>query len=421
MMLTVFTCRCFIQWLFPFYLNISYGATILSVVAFFSSMCCAVYSIYKSYRVNCKFLITLFVIYSLYIYYYLFISPKIQLSQMAHVPENSIDFIKSSVLILFVMLSSTLCARSLDCKKYAIITIFILLLFFFIYFSHIDFVLYKIIAEYDRAEREATIPRGYLDGFTIGNYMGLLFACNLFMWNKWTKNMKINLSISIAIGIVCFVIQFLVFKRGPIIFMISTFFFYLFARGVFSKKTIGLICIVLLVLSIGGDYILSLLSSISSSTIMRFTTILSDGGSGRFGSSDSEYVLAIKQILQDPIFGTYPRTLSVSRLGRYPHNIILELLMTFGLFFTIPIVILLWKAVKQSYFIIKNGGNETIFAIWFIYILSCRMTSGSIICDTNFWFCFAVVLCIDKTSINNPYFQRKRYISKRIKLLISHL
>ena len=392
MLLATFTGRCLIQWVFPYYFNMPILSTLMVLVGITCSLYCVYYSFENLYRTGDKFLISLFVIYSMFVYYHLFVDPQIKIENMLHVPDNESAFFKESLTALLAMLSVPLCIKKLNYKRFSILTLLIVSLFLILYFTHIDYKIYLITAEVVGSARETIVPLGYVDGFTIGNNIGLIFACNLFMSDKWTKQYNLNIIITVVICIFCFVIQFFVFQRGPVIFLLTSLFFYLFSRGHLSVKGLLSLSFIIIILFLFGEEFISLLRNISSASYNRFLSISSDGGSGRIGSQDSEYASALKQIVKDPFFGSFPRTLAPARYGHYPHNLILELLMTFGLVFSLPLFILMFLAVKQSYKIIKERRNESLFAIWFIYILSTHLTSGTILNDTSFWFTFTFVL-----------------------------
>ena len=416
MLLSIFTCRCIIEWLFPFYLGFPIGSTILVAIGILCSMYSLYYS-YKTYRFGNKYLILIFIIYTSFVYYDLFISPEININQMLGVPKNQFDFAKETITILLTMLSATLCLKKMNYRSFSIITIVIISVFLFIYFSYQPYTIYRMTAEVARVERDKLVSEGYIDGFTIGNYIGLLFACNLYMSDKWTSKRVISSLISLFIGILCLIIQFLVFQRGPFLFLLTTLLFYSYAKGYISIRYLWLISLGLLFLIVFADNIFTLLNSISSSSLKRYDNIFSSGGTGRWGSRDSEYALSINQILESPFFGSYPRTLAVARIGHYPHNFLLELLMTFGILFTIPMIVLLWRAVKRSFLIIKHNRNESLFAIWFIYIFSCLFTSGSIMCHTSFWFTFVAVLSTQDVKFDRNI-KLRRFFSDRYKITI---
>ena len=133
--------------------------------------------------------------------------------------------------------------------------------------------------------------------------------------------------------------------------------------------------------------------------VERVDVTIEDGGTGRFGSSTSVFATAQKQIEGGLLFGTYFRMISRFWYGTYPHNFILEMLMTFGIVFTSVFVPLFWKVIKRTTIIIQSGGVQALSAICFIYMFCASMTSGSVFLNTEFWIFLSMVCSYQKKQI----------------------
>lgn len=156
--------------------------------------------------------------------------------------------------------------------------------------------------------------------------------------------------------------------------------------------------VVLILIFVFSDDIVLLLfqSDFSSGLLERFSNIQNDGGSNRLGESDSEYVVALKQISENPFFGSYFRSLGKGfAYGHYPHNFILESLMTFGLLFSIPLMLMIYKAIVQALNSMKTT-TFSIVALMLIFFILCYLTSGSMFLANEFWLPLALTIATIK-------------------------
>jgi len=182
--------------------------------------------------------------------------------------------------------------------------------------------------------------------------------------------------------------------------------FYYFCKGKIGKTLIISVLAISVLFILFGDSISQLISKYDISLFERFLNISEDGGSGRFGDSDAEYNLAFKQISEGPLFGTYFRITTV-RIGDYPHNFILELLMTFGMVFTMPFLIICWYGLKRSFRAIKNNLPIGVFCMVFINIYGAHLTSYSIAASDTMWLILAMVVgCKSMDEMEKPKIER---------------
>jgi hypothetical protein len=234
-----------------------------------------------------------------------------------------------------------------------------------------------------------------LDGFTLAKFSSYAFLFNLWLKNSWTKNPYLNGFIFWSIAIVAFMTIIIAAQRGPLLSLFITVVFFYFCKGKLGIKVLGATLALSCIISMFSTEIISFLSNHSLLIVERFLSISDDGGSGRFGSSESEYALAWRQIGNGPIWGTYFRTLLGSRIGNYPHNFILELLMTFGLVFTIPFLLLLWYVIKNCIYAIRNNMEIGALGLLFLFQFTEKLMSESLVLDTVSWVLMAMMLCIN--------------------------
>ena len=234
---------------------------------------------------------------------------------------------------------------------------------------------------------------GIITSFAIAGYMVFAFFCNYIAKGKWVSSKLFDNIVFYLCALVFFLGLIITIKRGPILSFCAVSGLSLFMK--YRKKLTMFITLSAFLCFWGfvlfGDYLLTYLEENASGLLYRFSVIGERGGSGRFGSDDSVFSVALKQIIGAPVFGSYFRLLKVD-VGAYPHNIILELLMTGGLLLSIPFFILLCKALKIDIKLIKLGGEQSLPALCFLYILLSLMTSSSLLFKTQFWV-FLAILC----------------------------
>lgn len=366
-------------------------STLLAAGSIFSIFYCALnaYSL-KEVVVNITYLL-LFLIYSGFVCYQAFFSNIIALDECLGIDDQS-TFIRTTFVILFLSLLANQISKHLDFVKFAKFTVILNLVFIAIYNWRIGFTWYTISYGLSRAEAELYLPSGYISGLVMNGFVGLFMCCNLFLYNKWAKNKFLNYFIFISFLVIGLVLQALLVERGPLLFFAITLLITLIAKGILSPRYGIIIALTLLLTYIFSEDLLALAHSWFPAISDKFTDTT---GAGRYGEG-SLTTVAIKQIMNHPLYGYHCRLTDSTWYGVYPHNVILELVMTVGVFIAAPIVVLLYKAFKQSYILIKYDCPESLIAILFIFRFLRLMTSGTIVTDIQFWFSFAFVLATIK-------------------------
>jgi O-antigen ligase len=275
-----------------------------------------------------------------------------------------------------------------------------------VYLMRVDIRIYaieKAIAESQKGE-SSLADYGAFDSLRLGWFCGMNYVCNLFVKDKWTHSKQVNTIVFWAITVFTLTICIATIQRGPILFVITTSLFYAYAKGFFKFKNAGIAIPLIILFVIFATTIYNQLYLIFPELMERFEGTIERGGTGRFGSEDSAYNLAFKEFLLNPLFGHYFRYTETHGYfyGLYPHNILLESLMTMGLVFSIPFFVVLWKCVKNTYYAIKYDAPVAVFGLIFIYIFSTLMTSASMILMNSFWIPLAVI------SVYTPVANKKR-------------
>lgn len=190
-------------------------------------------------------------------------------------------------------------------------------------------------------------------------------------------------------------------KRGPMLSLIIVILVLTYLRDKKSIRYIryGLYFIIGSYLFL--DPVLEMVEQVAPYTVERIRMTIYEGDtSNRINTEDTSgcFPQAIKQFASSPIWGSYFRLTSGDFRGVYPHNILLEIMITMGLLGFVPFLILLYKAFSN----IKNSlrsNYSPLFVVLTIFFL-CRffmlMTSGSLTLDRQFWLSFSMVLIIPK-------------------------
>ena len=348
--------------------------------------------LWKEIRFNklSKFLIALYVIYFVFIYFQVFVSPQVPRDLMMDVPEEDFVFFRDffiQSLSIFLVLGFR---KYIDFTLFAKISVILVFLTFFAYFNKVDFRLYGML---DLMDKKMLLEGEFIiTSFRVAWYMVMAFFCGYSVKEEWSKNSIINNIIFYLSSLVFIIGLFITVKRGPILSFFAVCGLIFYFR--YKKK----LWLILLLCACGvlnfGSVFYDFLQDNASGLVDRFLAIDEGGGSGRFGSDDSVFSTALTQIKESPIIGSYFRLLRATYTdkGAYPHNIILELLMTGGLLLCIPFIVVIWKALRNDIRLLKQGGDQSLPVLCFIYVLMALMTSSSLLFKTEFWV-FLAILC----------------------------
>ncbi|MBO4800376.1 MAG: hypothetical protein J5545_00670 [Bacteroidaceae bacterium] len=336
----------------------------------------------------------LYWIYSFYVIYYIMVDPQIPRDIMMHVPLSNVTIIQNIITISLVCSFVVLYQQYANLDMLLRISTLFLVVMLIIHDLSGNMSVYMLQAAKITEKHDLIKAFRMLDEISLAQYASEAFLLNLWLKDRWTKNLILNKILFWSIATLTFINVIVIAQRGPLLFLFVTVLFYLFCKGFFGIKTFLFILIVSCFAFLFSQELMSFLSEFY--VFKRFFSVVEDGGTGRFGSADSEFSLAWRQISDGPFLGSYFRTLLGSRVGNYPHNFILELLMTFGVVFTIPFMILLWYGIKNCMYAIRNNMNIAAFGLIFIYFFLLRLTSGTLFLDTEAWVAMAMMLYINQ-------------------------
>jgi O-antigen ligase len=195
---------------------------------------------------------------------------------------------------------------------------------------------------------------------------------------------NINLYIKIlCVPVLCvsLYISFLAGSRSPIVAFIFTLIILLFSRQRnFYKGTLSVIILVLF-LVVFENIIYETIEELSPIMYVRLEAALAGDSSAR----NLLYTNAWNQFLDSP-FGNDFVLVSGYGKGMYPHNLILESLISLGIMGGVIIIILLVKSISKSIILFKKKKAESFLAVIFLQYVILYMFSYSLY-SANILFC----------------------------------
>lgn len=189
--------------------------------------------------------------------------------------------------------------------------------------------------------------------------------------------------------------------RGPIVCIVAFIFIYIISNSIIGKDKIKFVSIlsvafVIIILALlNFNILLNVINDILIKRNIYSRTIYTLLNIGEFdftaGRSDI-YKVCLEAIKNNPLLGLGVGGDRVVLDGTYPHNIVLEILMNFGVFFgslfTIFILIITVKSIFNRNFV--NRSLSIIFmGIGFMQLFM----SGSYITSPNFWLYLSICFC----------------------------
>lgn len=399
----VFPARVFIHWA-PL-IGYSYMSTALVLLEYVCVLMLLILSVNNknipkkgnSYKLEH----VLFYIYSLYIVYYIIINPAMSREDMSQAPESNFEILQSIITTSLVIICATNFQQYLNVKTFVKVAAAFMTIILLAYTltSDMTMYLYQKTLSGRELERFDLSEHGLISPLTMSEFVQMAFVFNFFSRDWWSQSNHLNKLIFWLASISLFAMLLIYGQRGPVLWLGVTILFYYFAKGKLGKTLIISIVAVALVCVFFGGAIMSILSKYDITLIERFMTIGDDGGSGRMGSADSVYGSSFRQIMSGLLFGSNFRLTIGGYIGDYPHNFILEYLMTFGLVFTLPLLWLICKGIKISYYAIKRDEQLSVFCLLFLNTYLYHLTSFTVVNDTKMWILLAMVLCINPVKL----------------------
>lgn len=239
---------------------------------------------------------------------------------------------------------------------------------------------------------------GELNSLNIAYFSGSLMVITLYLSSRiYGFKKKIFFLIGTAISIYGILIAG---SRGPLFFTILTCLIYL-GFGNYSKrfKFLLYVSVLFLVLLFVFDYTIytDLISIYAPHFGDRLVdTIENNNISGR----EDFYARGLSQFNKNIYFGDYFALTSGTYAGSYPHNILIESLMTIGLFGSIPLFGLFFICFKRAFKIIKQNQIHSWIALIFIFYFLKGLSSWNLYGSDLLWISMFILLSIPKAKLN---------------------
>lgn len=231
---------------------------------------------------------------------------------------------------------------------------------------------------------------GELNSLNLGYGAVTLFVLCVFAFFKYNK--FTTRIFSLSGGILSLYVIIISGSRGPLIysFLILLYCIYFSNYNKNIKRFIVFIVVILiLIFFVNYTIFTDVIGNYSSELENR---LISSIDNNEISGRESLYKIGLNQFLENPFFGNYFVLTSGNYKGEYPHNIILEAFMTFGLFGAIPFIILLYKTFVRVNLMVKN--NLDIFWIGLLFLISFfkGLSTWNLYGNTLLWLSMGIIL-----------------------------
>ena len=338
------------------------------------------------------FYVIYFLIYSIVIYFDLTIDRKYPLTEMLGCPKSVSNFITTTLIILLFIIQAPLYKKIKDfsflIKSYIILNL-PLVLFYINTVGVVEIQFDESITDISTLTLASTASNCLL--------LAIIFR------NSFTKSKILNKALLVLVFLATMSVWGNLAKRGAILWFFVTLILYYLLKSKNIKYTLVKCGIVIGIVYLAMPIIISGIEQLSPFLAERIEATIVEGNTSGRMDEDGGFEIATKQFYESPITGSYFRIVTTNPLwqGMYPHNIILEILITFGVLGLIPLIYFLWKILINLRYSFKNSqGNqisiEQVLGIMFINMFFSMMTSGTLLLSLPFWVNIAILL----TTIN---------------------
>ncbi len=356
----------------------------------------------RQYKRIFIFYIIYFLIYSLVIYFDLTTGRKYSLDAMLGCPQSIGAFISTTLVILFFILQAPLYQKVKDfsflVKWYIILNLPLVLLY---------------IRTVGVAEIQFDESITDISTLTLSSAASNCLLLALIFKNTFTKSKLINKIILLVVFAATMYVWGSLAKRGAILWFFVSLAIYYIAKSKNIKITLFKVCAIAAIVYLSATFIINALEGIAPHLASRVESTLVEGHTSGRMEEDGAFAISIQQFKKYPMLGSYFRivTSNPAWQGMYPHNIILEMLITFGIVGIAPFIyflILIFIKIRESFMDKTIGNNATVkvAGIMFINVLFSLMSSGTLLLNLPFWICIAILLTAnnkhnDKLLYNN--------------------
>ena len=264
--------------------------------------------------------------------------------------------------------------------RYIYVALYVCLIsFVFIFFTSFSLV--------DDRISNSTLLSGRF-GFVNLNPISIAYICSLFLLHIFVSH-KNNLFLYFTstknsiIVIIAFFFLLLTSSRGPLIsFLLSMMLFIFMNKDLFKRHLIVTLPIVTIAFQefinffLGNSYRFTKALSTPLSTPLS-ATLPDVSTSDRF----TRYKLAIDYITESPLFGSY---IELPNSKGYPHNLLLEVLLTTGFLGAFLLGLLVYTVIKKGLASKLDVFSEYVYIAFFFYFIAAQF-SGAIYTSLALW------------------------------------
>lgn len=377
--------------------------TLTTLVLYATIAYTATYTLRRIPKYNKVFLfyVLFFIIYSIVIYFDLTTDRKYPLSKMLGCPNSVIEFITMTLIIMFFILQVPIYQKVKD---------FGFLVKYYILFNLPLVLLYISIVGVAEIQFDESITD--ISTLTLASTASNCLLLALIFKDSFTQNKIVNNIILLIVFLATMSVWGDLGKRGAILWFFITLIVYLILKSRNIKATVFKCLLIFAAIYMMLPAIISMIENFSPFLAERVHMTLVEGHTSGRMEEEGAYGYAIKQFMDSPVFGSYFRivTNNPTWRGLYPHNIILELLITFGIVGLIPFLYFLriiFTKLRKSfcYDISSKNSIEKVIGILFLNAFFSLMSTGTILLSLPFWINIAILLTtIDKK--NDKLFNR---------------
>ena len=366
--------------------------TLTTLVLYATIVYTVSYMLSRTPRYNKVFLfyVLFFLIYSVVIYFDLTTDLKYPMSNMLGCPKSVMEFITTTLIILFFILQAQLYQKIKDfgfLVKYYILFNLPLVLLYINTVGVVEIQLDESITDISTLTLASTATNCLL--------LAIIFK------NSFTKNKILNNAILVLVFLATMSVWGDLAKRGAILWFFVTLIIYVILKSKNIKVTIIKCCLIFAVVYHFLPTVLSAVGNFSPFLAERIESTLVEGNTSGRMEEEGGYEYAIAQFYESPMLGSYFRIVTTNPVwrGMYPHNVILEMLITVGIVGFIPFVYFIGKILSKLRKSFRNKPNdnsiEKVLGVLFINIFFSLMSTGTILLYLPFWVIIAILLTIN--------------------------
>lgn len=231
---------------------------------------------------------------------------------------------------------------------------------------------------------------GELNSLNMGYWAATLFLLIIYIYFQLQN--KLRFIVYIPGLLLSLYLMLVAGSRGPIIYSIIILYYYLTSVKLTKKvKRFINVSSILIILTVLLDYtIVTDVIGIYNTDLQErlISSIEKQEASGR----DVIYENALEQFNKSPIIGNYFVLQTGHYRGQYPHNILIEALITFGLLGAIPFFIFIIKTFRRTHALIKQNHEMSWLGIVFLISFFKGLSTWTLYGNSLLWMSMFIIL-----------------------------